>query len=292
MELKWLHTFIAAARHENFRKTAEELFISQPTVTVHIKLLEEEIGSSLFEREGRKIILTEAGKKFIPIARTMIGVYEEGKAEMDRFRQGYTQKLILAMSPLIAESIMPYVLKKFMLAYPNIEISVQVLDSIKIPEAVLSGKVDLGLSRSEIKNADLTCRPLYEDPVILVVPHDGRDSETAPPLDAEELLMNHYLITHNHPEYWDGLLRSLRLKIPTIKTMAVSQVHVTRRFIMEGLGISFLPSSTVRRELLEGRLLEAPCPFLHLPVAKTYAILKYESEKETQFLQFLSQFRL
>ena len=112
MELKWLHTFIAAARHENFRKTAEELFISQPTVTVHIKLLEEEIGSSLFEREGRKIILTEAGKKFIPIARTMIGVYEEGKAEMDRFRQGYTQKLILAMSPLIAESIMPYVLKK------------------------------------------------------------------------------------------------------------------------------------------------------------------------------------
>ena len=287
-----MHTFIAAARHENFRKTAEELFISQPTVTVHIKLLEEEIGSSLFEREGRKIILNEAGKKFIPIARTMIGVYEEGKAEMDRFRQGYTQKLILAMSPLIAESIMPYVLKKFMLAYPNIEISVQVLDSIKIPEAVLSGEVDLGLSRSEIKNAELTCRPLYEDPVILVVPHDGRDSETAPPLDAEELLMNHYLITHNHPEYWDGLLRSLRITIPTLKTMAVSQVHVTRRFIMEGLGISFLPSSTVRRELLEGRLLEAPCPFLHLPVAKTYAILKHESEKETQFLQFLSQFRL
>ncbi|MGE8203484.1 LysR family transcriptional regulator [Heyndrickxia sp. NPDC080065] len=291
MDFKWLHTFITAAKHENFRKTAEELFISQPTVTVQIKLLEEEIGSPLFERDGRKVIITEAGRRFLPIARNMLSMYEEGMADLNRFRQGFSQKLALAMSPLIAESIMPYVLKRFMLMHPEIEISVQVLDSVQISEKVLSGEVDIGLSRSQTKNSDLICRPLYEDPVILVVPHDGRDSETAPPLDAEELLSNHYLITHNHPEYWDSLLQSLHPKFPSLKTMAVSQVHVTRRFIIEGLGISFLPSSTVRRELLEGRLLEAPCPFINMPIAKTYAILKYEHAKETQFLQFLSQFR-
>ncbi|GIN86093.1 HTH-type transcriptional regulator CitR [Heyndrickxia sporothermodurans] len=291
MDLKWLHTFVIAAKHENFRKTADDLFISQPTVTVHIKLLEEEIGSPLFVRDGRKVVMTEAGRRFLPIARNMLNLYEDGMSELDRFRQGYAQKLTLAMSPLIAESIMPYVLKRFMLMHPEIEISVQVLDSTNISEAVLAGEVDLGLSRSQIKNSELICRPLYEDPVILVVPHDGRDSETAPPLDTEELLTTQYLITHNHPEYWDGLLTSLRSKFPSLKTMAVSQVHVTRRFIIEGLGISFLPSSTVRRELLEGRLLEAPCPFLNLPIAKTYAILKYEHPKETQFLQFLSNFR-
>lgn len=291
MDFKWLHTFVTAAKHENFRKTSEELFISQPTVTVQIRLLEEEIGSPLFERDGRKVSLTEAGRRFLPIARKMLGLYEDGMSELDRFRQGYSQRLTLAMSPLIAESIMPYVLKRFMLIHPEIEISVQVLDSLNISETVLTGEVDLGLSRLQIKNSELICRPLYEDPVILVVPHDGRDSESAPPLDAEELLTNNYLITHNHPEYWDSLLRTLRSQFPTLKTMAVSQVHVTRRFIIEGLGISFLPSSTIRRELLEGRLLEAPCPFLNLPVAKTYAILKYEHPKERQFLQFLSQFR-
>ncbi|QQZ09765.1 LysR family transcriptional regulator [Heyndrickxia vini] len=291
MDFKWLHTFTTAAKHENFRKAAEELYISQPTVTVQIKLLEEEIGSPLFERDGRKVILTEAGKRFLPIAKNMLEVYENGMADLDRFRQGYSQKLTLAMSPLIAESIMPYVLKQFMLIHPEIEISVQVLDSMNISEAVLTGEVDLGLSRLHFNNSDLICRPLYEDPVILVVPHDGRDSETAPPLDAEELLRNHHLITHNHPEYWDGLLQSLRPQFPMLKTMAVSQVHVTRRFIIEGLGISFLPSSTVRRELLEGRLLEAPCHFLKLPIAKTYAILKYEHPKEKQFLDFLSKFR-
>lgn len=291
MDLKWIRTFITAAKHENFRKTAEELFISQPTVTVQIKLLEEEIGSTLFQRDGRKVTITEDGRRFLPHAEKLLGVYESGMSDLNRFRQGFNQKLTLAISPLIAETIMPFVLKRYMTLHKEIEINVQVVDSEFVADAVLNGEVDLGLSNQHIKNSDLICRPLFDDPVILIVPHDGKDSETAPPLDAEELLQKNYLITHNHPEYWDTLLHSVRAVVPAVRTMAVSQVNVTKRFIIEGLGISFLPSSTVRRELLEGRLLEAPCPFINLPISKTYAILKYEHPKETQFLEFLSQFR-
>ncbi|MBA4536275.1 LysR family transcriptional regulator [Bacillus aquiflavi] len=292
MDFKWLHTFITAAKYENFRKTAEELFISQPSVTVHIKLLEEEIGCILFKRGGRKVSLTEEGRKFLPHAKQLLIKYEESLADLMRFRQGYMHKLTIAISPLIAESIMPFILKRYITFNPEIEISVQVLESKEIATAVLNGDVDLGLSRLHVQDANLICKTLYEDPVVLIVPHDGKDSETAPPLDAEELLTTHYLITHNHPEYWDRLLAALRVQIPTIRTMAVSQVYVTKRFIIEGLGVSFLPSSTVRRELLEGRLLEAPCPFIQLPIAKTYAILKYEHPQETHFLQFLSQFKM
>jgi len=291
MDLKWIRTFITAAKYENFRKTSEELFISQPTVTVQIKLLEEEIGSTLFQRDGRKVNLTEDGRRFLPYAQKLLGIYESGMSDLNRFRQGFNQKLTLSISPLIAETIMPFVLKRYMTLHPEIEINVQVADSEFIADAVLNGDVDLGLSNQHIKNSDLICRPLYDDPVVLIVPHDGKDSETAPPLDAEELLQKNYLITHNHPEYWDQLLRSVRAVVPELRTMAVSQVNVTKRFIIEGLGISFLPSSTVRRELLEGRLLEAPCPFINMPVSKTYAILKYEHPKEMHFLEFLGQFR-
>jgi LysR family transcriptional repressor of citA len=291
MDLKWLTTFLIAAKHENFRKTAEELYISQPTVTIHMKLLEEEVGSPLFERNGRKIGLSEEGRRFLPHARQILAQYEESMADLNRFRQGYAQKLTLAISPLIAESIMPFVLKKYMTLNPELEISIEVCQSNLIADMVLNGEVDLGLSRQHVSNSDLICRTMYEDPVVLIVPHDGRDSEMAPPLDGDEQLSKHKLITHNHPEYWDHLLRSLRARIHSLHTMTVSEVHVTKRFIIEGLGISFLPSSTVRRELLEGRLLEAPCPFLELPIARTYAILKYEHPKETQFLNFLAQFR-
>ncbi|GER68093.1 HTH-type transcriptional regulator CitR [Weizmannia acidilactici] len=291
MDFKWLHTFITAAKYENFRKTAEALYISQPTVSVHMKLLEEEIGSPLFQREGRKVLLTEEGRTFLPVAKRLLQVYENGLEDMEQYRQGYSQKLALAMSPLIGESIMPFVLKKFMTIHPEIDISIKVLESTYIADAVLSGEVDLGLSRLEVKHSELKCRPLYEDPVLLVVPHDGADSESAPPLDARDVLRNNTLFTHNHPEYWEGMLRTLRAEFPLLRTMLVSQVHVTRRFIIEGLGVSFLPESTVRRELAEGRLLSVPCPFLQMPVARTYAVLKYEHRKERQFLEFLSQFR-
>src|SRR4051812_40242293 len=125
MDLKWLRTFITAAKHENFRKTAEELFISQPTVTVQIKLLEEEIGSTLFQRDGRKVGITEDGRRFLPHAQKLLASYEAGMSDLNRYRQGYTQKLTLAISPLIAESIMPFALKRYMNLHSEIEINVQ-----------------------------------------------------------------------------------------------------------------------------------------------------------------------
>lgn len=76
MDFKWLHTFVTAAKYENFRKTAETLFLSQPTVTVHIKLLEKEISCKLFQRSGRKIQLTEEGKAYVPFAMRLLEDYE------------------------------------------------------------------------------------------------------------------------------------------------------------------------------------------------------------------------
>jgi LysR family transcriptional repressor of citA len=79
MELKWIETFLSAARTENFRKTANELYVSQPTVTVHIKLLEEHLGYELFSRAGRRIRITEEGRLFLPYAEEMLRTYEAGR---------------------------------------------------------------------------------------------------------------------------------------------------------------------------------------------------------------------
>ncbi|HET7616359.1 MAG TPA: LysR family transcriptional regulator, partial [Bacillales bacterium] len=69
MDIRWLRTFVTAAELENFRHTSEKLYMAQPTVTVHIHHLEERLGAQLFERSGRNIILSEAGKQFLPYAR-------------------------------------------------------------------------------------------------------------------------------------------------------------------------------------------------------------------------------
>ncbi|MBM7694214.1 DNA-binding transcriptional LysR family regulator [Peribacillus deserti] len=186
---------------------------------------------------------------------------------------------------------MPAILHQYMAVHNDIEIEVQVLESREISGSILAGNADLGLSRLHIQHPELVIRPLYQDMVIMVVPHDGGDSESSPPLDAEEILANQILITHNHPEYWDDLLRNLR-QYTRLRTMVVSEVHVTKRFIEEGLGVSFLPISTVRRELLEGRLLEVDFRLFPLPIARTYVIMKYEHSIQKHFLDFLGKFRL
>jgi LysR family transcriptional repressor of citA len=290
METKWLHTFLTAAKTENFRETSELLFISQPTVTVHIKLLEEYLGCSLFERVGRHVALTEGGHRFLPFAKTILERENEGFKTIQRYRQGFEKSLKIAASPLIATYSLPYILKDYLQEHPDVEVEVKVLESDSIEALVLSGEIDLGLSRMTGKFKGVVCEIIQEDPVLFVVPHDGMDLETAPGFDIEHLLQDTILLTQNHPEYWEPLLEQLRQLNYTFRSMVVSQVEVTKRFIEQGIGLSFLPRSTIRRELLEGRLLDVFFPGLTIPSAKTYALYKGNQREVDHFLAKVKRF--
>jgi LysR family transcriptional regulator, repressor for citA len=291
MEFSWLKTFITAAECENFRRTSEILHISQPSVTVHIKMLEAELGMSLFIREGRRVKLTAEGRRYLSHAKKLMEVYEGGLEDLNAFQQGYHSKLCIGISPLIADTILPSVLKRYVRANPEVEISIKIIESEDIEQAVLNEEVDLGLSCLGSTHSEITSQLLYQDQVVLVAPHDGFDLEAAPPLDEKEVLLSNYLLTHNHPGYWEDLCKRVKLIYPGVRMMKVSQIHITKRFIAEGLGVSFLPLSTVRRELLEGRLLEVDCYSVNLPDANTFALTKYDHGKQAEFLAYLSGYR-
>lgn len=290
MDIRWLRTFITAAELENFRHASERLYIAQPTVTVHVRHLEEEIGSPLFERSGRNIVLTDAGRRFLPHAKKTLAAYDSGFQDLVSWRQGYVDKLTLAVSPLIAGSILPYILRQFTERYSETEVKVLIEESREIGELVEKGTADLGLSRMSPMQPALEVSSLYEDPVVCVAPHDGGDFESSPPIDIEELLETSILFTNNHPGFWEELLAAIRAKHLPCRTMVVTQVHVTKRLIEEGLGFSFLPKSSLRRELLEGRLLEIDAKNLPLPTAATYLITRKETEPVRRFCEFLGEF--
>lgn len=271
MDIKLLRTFTVTARTLNFRKAAEQLFMAQPTVTQHIRLLETELRVSLFDRSSRRVRLTLAGERFLAYAHQLLAVYERGVQDLTGWQQGYRDRLVLAVSPLIARSTLPRAVKRFTVEQPDIEVVVQIVLSGEIPSMVADGRAHLGLSRMPAISRDLHSFSWYTDPVILVVPHDGCDLDSPPP-DWKEVLTSHRLLTQNHPVYWDDLLVAIHNHGVRVRTMEVSLVDITKRFIEEGLGVSFLPQSTVWRELMEGRLLEVPTPGLTLPVAATHVI--------------------
>lgn len=290
MDIRWLRTFVIAAENENFRQTAESLYMAQPTVTAQIKQLEKELGARLFRRSGRNIVLSEAGHRFLPHAKSVLSAYDEGVHQLLSWHQGYERKLAIAVSPILAAAVLPYIIRKFTERYPDIEVIIQVKESRDIGEMIARGEANMGLSRMKPVQHGVRVEQIQEEDVVCVCPHDGGDSESSPPVDAHHLFQQETLLIHNHPEYWDSLLAAIRVKHPRIRTMTVSQVHITKKMIEEGLGFSFLPKSALTRELAEGRLLEVDTPDMILPKAHTYMITREDTEENRIFRLFLKQY--
>src|SRR5690606_10716776 len=115
-----LRTFTVASRLLNFRRTAERLYISQPTVTAHIKKLEATLGCELFVRDGRGVRLTSAGKRFLPDAVSILERYDSSVTALSRWLEGRSSTLNITASPLVARSILPRAIRKFAQEYPEI----------------------------------------------------------------------------------------------------------------------------------------------------------------------------
>ena len=291
MDIECLRTFIAAAVKENFRAASEALFISQPTVSVHVRQLEEELGVALFERRGRHVQLSAAGRRFLREARRIVEAHDDNLQQFRSWLQGYTGTLTLGVSPLVAASVLPRIVAKFSGAHPEVELRIRVMESFEIEDALSDLAVDIGLSRTAARQRNITATPLYDDRIVCVVPTADVDLD-GQAASLEELLDTHRVLTHNHPGYWDDLLAQLRRVAPHMSTMMVTQVHITKRFIEEGLGISFLPASTIVRERLEGRLASVPAPGIRLPVAHTFLMTRASvSPAVVQFVSFVERLK-
>lgn len=280
MEMKWLETFVVAAKYENLRKASEELFITQPAVTKHVQRLEQDLQTLLFERQGKKLILNTAGQRFLVSAKRMLQEYQESVASLEAFKQGFEQKLTIAVAPQIAASILPNLLKKFMLRFPEIDVQIKIINSYEVLQFISEGRADIGLTRLSTSQPGLSCEVIFDETVVLVAPYTEVDSNEA------DVLRNYRVITHNHPGYWDDLVRNIASHY-RIQTMEVNQIEVTKRFIEEGLGVSYLPQSMIQQEMIRKTVCIIEPQNVTLPVSQTTIITKIRTEEVEKFIAFI-----
>lgn len=294
MDLKLLRTFVTVASHVHFHEAARRLFLSQPTVSKHVRQLEEALGCQLFVRAGKQVRLTPAGERFLPEARKLLESADAAFHAMAAWRQGYDGLLRLAASPMVARTFLPPVLRRYATRYPKVELTVNVAESSEIAAMVGRRDADLGLSRSPVHDPSLHVTRLYDDSIVLVAPPDGGDLES-PIASWEKLLDTLPVISHNHPGYWDLLLEQLARRGISYRLMRVSQIDITLRFVEVGLGLSFLPRSAVQHAIAECRVQEVPAPDLDLPVTSTYLIAPISPSPTAAakaFVQLLSELRI
>ncbi len=276
MEFPQLEAFLEAANRGSFRRAADALYLSQPSVSARVQTLEDEVGVALFHRTARGVRLTDMGRTFLPFAQRSMETLRRGREVLESVRQTSAGILNMATARVIGTYVLPETLQKFHQLYPDANLHIKVGGSSEVLQMVVDEEVQLGLARF-MQHPDVDALHLYDEEAVLVVHPDhpfARTGAAAMGQVAQEPLIV-YDPGDPGSSYFQFINRVCREAGITPKVeMNLDSVEAAKNMVQLGLGISFLPRSGVRRELDSGSLsliTLAEVPPVLLP---TYVLLR------------------
>jgi DNA-binding transcriptional LysR family regulator len=250
MDTNTLQAFLAVAGTGSFSLAAEQLFLTQPAVSKRIATLEEELAARLFERLGKKVLLTEAGRTLLPKARHILQEMDESRRLIADLSCEISGILQLATSHHIGLHRLPNILRDFSLRYPLVEFDLSFLDSETGCEAVAAGDLELAVvTLPQAPTAKILLHKVWDDPLMIMVSKEHplagmNDSFTAlaryPAILTESGTVTRRLIDRR----FESLGVSLKIGVET------NYLESIRMLVSTGLGWSVLPLSMLHSELV------------------------------------------
>ncbi len=280
MEFSQLEAFLEAANRGSFRRAADALYLSQPSVSARVQILESEVGVALFHRTARGVRLTDMGRTFLPFAQRSMETLRRGREVLESVRQTSAGILNMATARVIGTYVLPETLQKFQQLYPDANLHIKVGGSSDVLQMVVDEEVQLGLARF-MQHPDVDALHLYDEEAVLVV-HPGH-SFTKTRVATMSQVAQAPLIVYDPGDpgspYFQFINRVCRDAGVTAKVeMNLDSVEAAKNMVRLGLGVSFLPRSAVRREVEFGSLTLidlAEVPPVLLP---TYLLLRRGQE--------------
>ncbi|HEU0220458.1 MAG TPA: LysR substrate-binding domain-containing protein [Gallionella sp.] len=169
--LRQLHIFKKVASHLNYSRAAEELYLSQPAVSMQIRQLEGHIGLPLFEQMGKKIFLTEAGRELFHYSRNIAQQLAEMEAVFDEMKGLGKGKLTLSVVNT-ANYFIPQLLAKFCRRHPNINVTLQVANRDTVLKQLADNNTDLAIMGQPPDGLDISAEPFMDNPLVVIAAPD------------------------------------------------------------------------------------------------------------------------
>jgi DNA-binding transcriptional LysR family regulator len=245
--LHQLQVFEVAARHGSYTRAAEELFLTQPTVSMQIKHLTKAIGIPLFEQVGKRLFLTQSGKELFATCQEIFGrisQFEMSVADMKGLKQGYLKVTVVTT----AKYVIPRLLGPFCQRYPGVEIALTVTNHSGILERLAENKDDLYILSKVPDEPEVKAHPFLANPLVVLASHDHPlVNEKNIPI---QKLADQPFITRESGSGTRGYVQTLfdEHKItPNIK-IELSSNEAIKQAIAGGLGISVLSRHTISLE--------------------------------------------
>lgn len=242
-----IRTFQTIVKLGSFQKAAEALQYSQPTVTMHIKKLEEEVGIDLLVR-GKTITMTEAGRLFYERADRMLKEYESLCAAIEDFRQGEAGLVRIGGSEPWVSQFIPSLLPAFVEKHPQVQISVLNGTSNKLSEMLADDLIDFAVCTEPEPNLQVDFKPLHKEPMAVLVP-ESHPLANKPEISVKELRNEKFLMTMGNCPIRVKVESIIAEQITEHQSIEVANINSLKYYVQANLGIALAPIVAIYPEI-------------------------------------------
>jgi len=242
MTITQLNYVLAVAEHLNFTVAAEKCFVTQPTLSMQIQKLEEELEIRIFDRNKKPIQLTEVGKKIVEQAKSIVNEADRIKDIVEQQKGFIGGDFKVGIIPTIMPTLLPMFLKNFIRKYPKINLIVEEHTTDEIISRLQKGQLDAAIAATPLNESDLKEIVLYYEPFVGYFPSEFRNGLTE--LSPNDLNVNDILLLQDGHCFTNGILnicKASKLDQSQNFELTSGSFETLIGLANEGLGVTLLP---------------------------------------------------
>src|SRR5690554_988548 len=287
MTITQLKYVLAVAEHQNFTKAAEKTFVTQPTLSMQIQKLEQELDILIFDRGKKPIELTAVGKKIVEQARSIVNESERMQDVVDQEKGYIGGAFKLGIIPTVMPTLLPMFLKTFSNRYPKVQLRIEELNTDEIITQINEGYLDAAIAATPLDQDKIAERPLYYEPFVGYIPESHR-LNTKKELEKSDLDIQDILLLEDGHCFRDGIINLCKASKNTTHEkfqLESGSFETLIKLADEGMGMTLLPylhtldiASTKSKNL---RYFKSPSP------AREVSLIYSKSELKMQITNAL-----
>lgn len=286
MDIKHLNTFITVHNLNGFTKAGIHLGYAQSTITSHIKAIEEEIGSPVFDRIGKNIILTDAGLKILPEAVKITEIYRNIK-ETTRSDQIVGTIKISAPEVFLLYRF-PNILKSFIKKHPLVKFEIKHDDQRLTTEKLLEGKTDIAFTiDQQVNSNEIIANTLFLEEMVFLCSKDVKNMSIKQLLESQTVFLTEEGCSYRN--VFNKLMK--HYNINTDKVIEIESIEMIKKLLIQKIGVTILPYQAVKEEIEEGQIHATKIPTdIILYTQVLYHKDKWKTPAITSFLDYINSF--
>lgn len=243
MTITQLYYVLAVAENQNFTKAAEKCFVTQPTLSMQIQKLEDQLDVQIFDRSKKPIELTDVGKKIVKQARNIVNESYRIQDIVDQQKGFIGGEFKLGIIPTVMPTLLPMFLKNFIKKHPKVKLKIEELTTEEIIARIKEGHLDAAIAATPLEDESIKERVLYFEPFVSYIPK-GHRLHSNKKIDIAELDIDDMLLLEDGHCFRDGVINLCKIfkdHSDDKFQLESGSIETLIKLSNEGLGMTLLP---------------------------------------------------